>query len=560
MIDLRRAGRRYGEHWAVRDIDLTIQRGEMFGIVGTDGAGKTTLLQLCAALLDPTEGRCTVLGYDTVRESKAVTSRIGYMSQGFTLYDRLSVAENLRFSAGLRNLSAREFTDRSQRLLDMAGLREFESRLAGKLSGGMRKKLALCLNLIHEPDLLILDEPGLGVDPLSRRELWRMLEAFRERGVTVVVASSYMDEAERCDRVLLLQMGHPIGTDRPEALRLAVAGRVYEIVTNDPTRVAGELSSRYSAQGIQVLPDRVRFQHGSTEAPGPDPRLDSMGARTADATLEDLFVFHSNEHAEPFAAWGELPNVETPGAIEADDVSVTFGGFRAVDHVSLVAEPGTLLALLGPNGAGKTTLIRALCGLQPISSGEARIAGTPVTTAATSVRQRIGYMSQRFSLYPDLTVGENMEFFAAAYGLTGSASESAIFRARALTGLEPVAPGTRVEAMSGATRQRLALACSVLHEPAVLFLDEPTSGVDPLSRFRFWQLIRALASAGMVIVVTTHYLEEARYCDRIGLMDRGRLIALGSLPELRRQTASGDTDSVETVFLNALRRPGVAPS
>ena len=562
IVELRRVGRRFRQRWSVRGVQLTIGSGEMVSIVGADGAGKTTLLQMCAAILDPSEGTCRVLGFDTVRDSKAVTARIGYMSQGFTLYDRLSVEENLRFSARIRDVSPSVYATRRARLLEMADLAAFHQRPAGQLSGGMRKKLALCSNLIHEPRLLILDEPGLGVDPLSRRQLWGMLETFREQGITIVVASSYMEEAERCDRVVLLHEGTALAVDRPEAVRRAAAGKVYELLAEDSSRAAVDLEQHPEIYGVQVLPDRLRFQRTppTGQARLKDSRMTQLpGVRQVAPTLEDVFVLHAGPQTDALAGTGPVQRLDRNGTIAADRLSVAFGEFRAVDTVSMEATPGTLLALLGPNGAGKTTLIRAFCGLVPISDGTAWIAGTRVTSGASPVRQLIGYMSQRFSLYSDLTLGENLEFYAAAYGMRRSAAEDAIHWVSTMTGLAPDDVRTPVAAMSGATRQRLALACSILHRPSVLFLDEPTSGVDPVSRYRFWRLIRILAGAGMVIVVTMHYLNEAEYCDRIGLMHRGRLIALGSLQELRELTGNDGTASVEKVFVSAMRQAALEP-
>lgn len=532
----------------------------MVGIVGPDGAGKTTLLQMCAAILDPSEGTCRVLGFDTVRDSKAVTSRIGYMSQGFTLYDRLSVDENLRFSARIRAVSGETYTIRRARLLDMAGLEAFTDRPAGKLSGGMRKKLSLCTNLIHEPGVLLLDEPGLGVDPLSRQQLWTMLETFRSQGIAILVATSYMDEAERCDRVVLLREGSALAADRPRAVRQTAAGRVFELIAGNPTQAALDLADEPGVFGAQVLPDRIRFQ---LRMPGDPAFREGMrtpripGAHEVTPTLEDVFVRYagSGERGqESLERPGQLPRT---GGIRGEGVTVEFGDFRAVDGVSIEAAPGALLALLGPNGAGKTTLIRAFCGLVRISHGVAWIGGDRVVPEAPDQRQQIGYMSQRFSLYRDLTLAENLAFFASAYGLEPTAAREAIQWAKAMTELTRDEADTPVAAMSGATQQRLALACSILHRPSVLFLDEPTSGVDPVSRYRFWQLIRILAAAGMVVVVTTHYLEEAGYCDRIGLMHHGRLIALGSLGELRAQTKTGADATVETVFVTAIRQAGL---
>jgi ABC-2 type transport system ATP-binding protein len=517
---------------------------------------------MLAGILDPTDGDCRVFGLDVRREAKRIAARIGYMTQAFTLYDRLSVEENLVLAARLRGVSMRAtYPERRGRLLEMAGLERFTARAAGQLSGGMRKKLSLCTNLIHEPELLILDEPGLGVDPLSRRQLWQMLERFRERGITTIVATSYMDEAERCDRVVLIDSGRVLAVDTPGNLRRAMEGRVFEVFGREPMRLAAELDREQEPRAIQVLPDRVRFQM----PPGISVSRATFGltkavVHPAAPTLEDVLAQNAARTgpAEPLAA----PAVAKPSrsetgtaapGIAADRLSVEFGTFRAVDDVSLAVARGQMLALLGPNGAGKTTLIRALCGLVRIARGSGAIAGVPVGGDAQSLRQRIGYMSQRFSLYVDLTAAENLSFFANAYGLGGKEAQVRIAWACAHTGSDPREPKL-VASLSGAQRQRLALACSILHEPAVLFLDEPTSGIDPAARYRFWRLIRSLATRGMTILVTTHYLDEAAYCDRIGLMHRGRLVAGGTLAELRETFAGGAEANVESIFVAALER------
>lgn len=556
VVVARQLGRRFGKHWAVRGVGVEVRRGEMLGVVGADGSGKTTLLQMLAAILDPTEGECRTLSHDTRRDAKRIAARLGYMTQGFTLYDRLNVEENLVLAARLRGVPMRDaYPERRKRLLGMAGLERFTSRTAGALSGGMRKKLSLCTNLIHEPELLILDEPGLGVDPISRRQLWQMLEQFRARGITVITATSYMDEAERCDRVMLLEGGAVLAIDTPANLRDGMAGRVFEIAGPAPIRIATELERTEGPRAIQVLPDRVRFQVPPLSADSPRLPLPD-GAVPAEPTLEDVFAQRESDAApateliepvSPIAALGGGAGIVT------DSLSVDFGSFRAVDHVSLTIERGQMLALLGPNGAGKTTLIRALCGLIRTAGGSGTVAGVPVGGDVHALRQRVGYMSQRFSLYLDLTPAENIEFFASAYGLGGAAARERCEWACAHTGVD-CRPQKLVASMSGAERQRLALACAILHAPPVLFLDEPTSGIDPATRYRFWRLIRSLASGGMTILVTTHYLDEAAYCDRIAMMDAGRLVAAGTLAELRDAFADGARASVESLFVSALER------
>lgn len=561
IIEADDLGRRFRQFWALKGIDLRVKRGEIFGVVGADGAGKTTLLQLSAAILDPSEGRCSVLGFDTVKESAAITARIGYMPQGYTLYERLTVAENLSFAAKVRNVSADEFPARRDRLLAMAGLQAFKHRPEGQLSGGMRKKLALCTNLIHQPELLLLDEPGLGVDPLSRRELWRMLADFRRGGTTIVFSTSYSDEAERCDDIVFLDSGRIIAQGSPAELRTRAAGLVFRVTSDDQRAVDVVLRKSPEVIGIQWQPNEVRFIIDPKQ--GLTPKLKREINRTgsfepAPPSLEDLYVVLSGSRAadqtDGSLAEEIVPESRFSGpAIQTDHLTRRFNSFVAVDNVSLKVKQREIFGLLGANGAGKTTLIRTLCGLLSTTSGTARVAGVDVVAAPQRLRQRIGYMSQRFSLYPDLTARENLAFFASAYGFDRRRAQDAILWASQVTSLD-LSRDELVASLSGAIRQRVALACSILHRPSVLFLDEPTSGVDPVSRNSFWRLINMLAAAGATIIVTTHYLEEAANCHRLGLMHEGRLIATGDLPTLRSNVGAVADAPVEDVFIAHLER------
>jgi len=477
--------RRFGRVSALDGIDLEIRRGELFGIVGADGAGKTTLVQALCAILDPTEGTVSVQGLDSVRDAARITASIGYMSQAYSLDEELSVAENMHHFAALRGIRGPVLEERMERLLRFSGLGPFLGWRTGNLSGGMQKKLALCTSLVHEPDLLVLDEPTLGVDPLSRRELWRMLEAFRSANKTVVLATSYMDEAERCDRVAFVADGRVLACDRPGAF-------------------GADLEAAFKRMRPRPAPTRA--------APLPQ-RPRSAG-----------------------------PVVEIRGLVKR------FGAFTAVDDVSFSFAPGEIFGLLGPNGSGKSTMIRMLCGILPPSAGEARIAGIDVARSPEAVRGRVGYMSQMFSLYMDLTVAENIEFFGGAYGLPRAALQERKAWVLEMAGLEG-REDTLTRELSGALRQRLALGCAVLHQPDVLFLDEPTSGVDPASREAFWRLIEAIAASGTGVVVTTHYLREAEGCARVAFIYRGRLIALDTPARLR---ASYGGASLEDAFVRAM--------
>lgn len=561
MIEAQGIGRQFGTQKALTNINLQIAAGEIFGLLGPDGAGKTSLMQILAAILDPSEGTCRVLGFDTVKQTASITARIGYMSQGFTLYDRLTVDENLVFSAKVRGIEGSVYQQRRQRLLSMADLTQFSGRRAGNLSGGMRKKLSLCTNLIHEPPLLLLDELSLGVDPVSRRELWQMLREFRESGTTIVVTTPYMDEANYCDRLALLDHGQILALDSPDAMRRRGEGSVFELETSRAEEVLKILTNRPEIGGVQWLDNalHILLRPAVTLPSDVIQALQNLGRlHPVQASLEDVFVqMTAPETAVPIPAF--VSSSPTPGRAPAIDVvrlkgvTCRFGDFTAVDNVTLTVPAGEVFGFLGPNGAGKTTLIRAMCALLKPASGELQVAGVDVVKEPMRLRSRIGYMSQRFSLYTELTVAENLSFFAGVYGISGSSRMEAIAWASDVIGLSGM-EDRQVQEISGALRQRLALACSVLHKPAVLFLDEPTSGVDPVSRQRFWQLIQSLASTGMTIFVTTHYLEEATYCHRLGLMYEGRLIAAGSIPDLRSTLAMEESASMEDIFMAYIER------
>ena len=563
VIEASNLGRAFRGRMVLRNVDIRVHESEIFGLLGPDGAGKTTLMQLMAAILDPTEGRCQVLGHDSVKDAYWINSHIGYMFQGFTLYDKLSIAENMQFSADIRGLSREIYKERQERLLRMAGLLRFLDRPAGKLSGGMRKKLSLCTNLIHEPRLLLLDELSLGVDPASRRELWDMLHSFREGGVTVVVSTPYMDEATHCDRLAFLHEGAVLAVDHQEALRARCEGRVYELLhTPSRGRAHNLLVEHPEVVSIRHLAKSVHFQ---VRTPA---RLDAElvaalvegggEIEPVEPALDDAYILLGGgekgaAYARPPPEIKLSPRLPERGLIRTAAMRVQFGDFVANDDVTLEIRPGEVFGFLGANGAGKTTFIRTLCGLQRITSGNAWIGGVSVRDQPQLLRDHIGYMSQRFSLYPDLTVGENLAFFSGVYGLRGKDRKRAKDWAIEVTDLRDVMDGL-VSQMSGALNQRLALACAIMHQPEVVFLDEPTSGVSPAARYKFWQLIQTLAEVGTTIFVTTHYMEEANYCHRLGLMHLGRLIGIGPAAELAAALPAGtEASTIEDMFLAYIR-------
>jgi ABC-2 type transport system ATP-binding protein len=554
---------------ALDDVSLEAGHGALTALVGPDGAGKTTLIRLTAGLMAPDAGTLNVLGIDVATHPQTVQDRIGYMPQKFGLYEDLSVQENLDLYAELHGVSQGERAERYPALMEMTALGPFRSRLAGKLSGGMKQKLGLACTLVRSPELLLLDEPTVGVDPLSRRELWDIiLHLVHDQGLSVLLSTSYLDEAERCGHIVVLHEGKVLAQGAPAEITAAARGRTF----------LAEPPAGHSARSVQArllddpavidaIPEagRVRCvvaQGGSGGAPADvaaEPLTERAVTETLDAIagtlladlklapveprFEDGFmVLLRRAVAREHAAAMRLDQPLAPGngdvAVEVRDLVRRFGAFTAVDHVSFKVGRGELFGLLGPNGAGKTTTFRMLCGLTPASAGTLLVAGVDLRFGRAAARQRIGYVAQKFSLYGQLTVMENLDFFASAYGLRGGRKRRRLDWAMAqfeLAALGQLPAGQ----LPGGYKQRLAMAAALLHEPDILFLDEPTSGADPLARREFWRRITALAEQGVTVIVTTHFMEEAEYCDRVVIMDAGRLLVQGTPAEIRALAPAG---------------------
>ena len=557
---------RFGATTALADLTAAIRPGIITGLAGPDGAGKTTLLRVLAGLLRPQAGRVTVLGHDMARDATAAHPDIGYMPQRFGLYEDLSVAENLDLFADLHGLAAGPRQDRIGMLLRFTGLAPFTRRLAGQLSGGMKQKLGLACALLARPRLLLLDEPSVGVDPASRRELWAIVTAMLAEGgaaeTAVVWATAYLDEAERCGRVLLLHAGRLLADSDPSAIIAPLAGRVFRLAVPAGTRreAARRAAADPAVLDALVEGDLVRVVlHDGAALPAP-AALGATEARPAKPRFEDAFIAALAGTPRPEPAAVPVPRagpLSSGPVIEVRDLVRRFGDFTAVDRVSFTVAPGEIFGLLGPNGAGKSTTFRMLCGLLRPTSGSARVAGHDLLHAPAEARARIGYMAQRFSLYAELSVIANLRFFAQVYGLRANAATRAIDEALDRFELREVARNVAGSLPLG-LKQRLALAAALLHGPEILFLDEPTSGVDPLNRREFWARIGRLADSGVAVLVTSHFMDEAEYCDRLGIVNYGRLVAIGTPAALRARVRTSELPepTLEDAFIALVAAAG----
>lgn len=560
LVQIDNVSKAFSDHQppALSNISATIPKGQMVGIAGPDGAGKTTLIRLMAGLLRPTTGEIFVGGFNTITQSESIHQIIGYMPQKFGLYEDLTVQQNLNLYADLQGVTGTARTEAFQRLLAFTNLGPFTNRLSGALSGGMKQKLGLACSLIRKPTLLLLDEPSVGVDPISRRELWAMVKELLDTGISVVWSTAYLNEAERCDKVLLLSEGKLLFHGTPKDLTERVKGRTFKISHISGSRrsvLTNVLIQKNVIDGVIqgsevhfVLSDQEGSTIDSTIINDPQAIISPTSPRFEDAFIDILGggpggVSVLAEKTPKMPASNKI-------VVEAKGLTKKFGSFTAADHITFQVKQGEIFGLLGPNGAGKTTTFKMLCGLLKPTSGTAVVAGYDLLLAPSAGRARIGYMAQKFSLYGNLSVLQNLNFFSGVYNLSGHQQTNAVDQMIEIFNLKEYLDES-AENLPLGYKQRLALSCAVMHRPDVLFLDEPTSGVDPITRREFWNHINGLVEKGVTVMVTTHFMDEAESCDRIALVYKGKIIILDTPDQLKEQAKSSENPSptLEDAFI-----------
>lgn len=502
-VEIKNLTKTFGKITALDNLSLNIEKGKITGLIGADGAGKTTLLRTIIGLLIPDKGEISTLGFNPVTQKEELTPLIGYMPQKFGLYEDLTVIENLTLYADLKNVP-HEF----EKMLEFTKLAPFQDRLAGALSGGMKQKLGLACTLLGNPEFLLLDEPSVGVDPISRKDLMQMVREMINPETTVLWSTAYLDEAHSFDTAVVIDRGRVIYEGKPHDL----------------------------APTPQEFENKV---------------IDLMGG----------YKQENSKIAENYTLLKDIQDC----TVEADNLEKKYGNFYAVKNNSFCIQKGEIFGLLGPNGAGKSTSFKMMCGLAKPTNGTARIMGIDITKDPEKARSNLGYMAQKFSLYGSLTVRENLEFFASAYGIKFKNRASRVKEIIEVFGLKDYADQKSEELPLG-LKQRLSMACALIHNPPVLFLDEPTSGVDVITRRDFWNHITSLARKGVTILVTTHFMDEAEYCDRISLFYHGETIALGTPEELKRKalelnpapkpaptSGEGELPTMEETFITLIK-------
>ena len=581
---------------ALDGINAVIPAGRITGLVGPDAAGKTTLMRIMAGLMPPSEGQASLFGYSPTELMRSQPNSIGYMPQRFGLYEDISVMANMCLHASLRGLEGAERDRVFEKLLGFTSLAPFTDRLAGRLSGGMKQKLGIACALLGSPRLLLLDEPGVGVDPQSRRELWRMVQDLSHDGMTVVWSTAYLDEAERCPGVIMLDSGRVLFEGPPQELTARAEGRVY-LLRADAGTHKRELALWTMRQGIEdalIQGSRIRLVLAADAPESLRREVLEKGGEPVTPRLEDAYmsaVGGINQSPSPYgklhvghnggaarngvavrngaaasAVASDAPQTTTTTAfaspatdsgpvysISARNLTKQFGAFVAARDISFDVRPGEIFGLLGPNGAGKSTTFRMLCGLSRPTAGNCAVDGVDLLRAGSEARSRLGYMAQKFSLYPDIPVRENITIFAELYGLSKERRDVLLPGLAEALELQPYLR-SRTGSLPLGQKQRLALLCATLHEPPVLFLDEPTSGVDARTRRDFWKHISAMTTAGAAVLVTTHFMEEAEYCDRIALIYRGAMISMGTPDELKASCTEVEDPTLEEAFIASIEK------
>lgn len=542
---------------AIDHLDAAFPSGKKIGIIGPDGSGKTTLLRILAGILPLSSGSCSLGGLCPYTQASTLHSQIGYMPQKFGLYEDLTVLENLQLYASIQSIPKQEQQALFDKLLSFSGLHPFPHRLAGALSGGMKQKLGLCCSLLKKPRFLLLDEPTVGVDPLSRKELWQMVCSLQSHNTTILWTTSYLEEASLCDAVLLLHEGKALFYGPPHNLLQTIEDKVF-VLQGLQDRKRDFLLQHISHPDLVDL--TIQSQEVRLVLRSCDATIAQQMALKAHATLsttspkfEDAVLFLLRQKIP--LSFTPVPNLHiassTPTiAIEARNLSKQFGSFQAVQNIDFTVHKGEIFGLLGPNGSGKSTTFKMLCGLLRPTSGQAFVSGISLSHSQSKARAQIGYMAQKFSLYEQMTLEQNLSFFAGIYPLPPSEKKKILSRMIDTFNLSPFLQTKACQLPLG-YKQRLALSCAIMHHPTILFLDEPTAGVDPLTRREFWLHIHTLVHAGMTVMVTTHFLEEAEYCDRIALISQGSLLQLGSPEELKAKARSQalPNPSLEDAFL-----------
>ena len=560
VLKLTDVTKHYNNITAVDDISFEVKRGEIFGLIGPDGAGKSTLINIAGGLLNVKEGRVTLLQNDMLKYPERIRSSVGIIPQGLglSLAGELSVEENINFFAEINGVDNEKREKRKEKLLSVTRLTDFKDRPAKNLSGGMKQKLGICCTLIHSPEMIFLDEPTTGVDPVSRRDIWYLINRItKEENLTIFLTTSYMDEAERCHRMALMHKGKILAEGTIGEIISSNKDTLIEIYSSDQQKLSGELVKLPTIKTAYQVADKINAfstvpkmlvnkEIDDIKAFSQKENISIKKINLSEPALEDIFLSKiitgspaiDRPALEEFFKSDSVKKKADGLMIEVKGLNKHFGKFIAVDNVTFDVKRGEIFGFLGPNGAGKTTTIKMLCGLFPPTSGSGRVAGFNLKDQQWQIKENIGYMSQKFSLYRDLTVSENIELYAGIYGVSQSEVEKRkelILKIADLSGRE----NSITDSLPMGIKQRLALGCAIIHKPEVIFLDEPTSGVDPVARRIFWEIIFFLSKKmNITVLVTTHYMDEAEQCDRLSLMNQGKLIALGSSADLKDQVTS----------------------